>query len=135
MKTAVVEVKGNQIGILWQVLNRVQPQSMAEQRGHSRVMADFGLDLIEAKLLAGGPDAKIELPKDGIRCDVSEAGYLYLCTQWDKLKDLFPAGENPDGTKFSAGLPNVWSRIVAPIFAQLDKEFQMGDFAETKPTT
>lgn len=133
MKTANVQIHGNQLGILWQVITRFQPQSMAEQRGHSRIMTDFGLDVIEAKLLSGGEGAKIELPQEATECVISEAAYLYLCAQWDRLIDIFPAVKNDDGSSRPPGIPNIWSRLLAPLFTQLDKEFKLGDYAETEP--
>lgn len=132
MKTATVSVQGNQIGIFWQVITKFQPQSMAEQRGQTRIMHELGLDVIEAKLLAD-PEKPVEMSKESVDCVISEAGYLYLCSQWDHLKDIFPAGVNADGLPILAGLPNIWSRILAPIFNQLDEAFKLGDYTEDKP--
>ncbi len=119
MKT--IKISGAARLVLYQTMHQLRPRDMAETRGLNRVFRELDLEPIEALAKAGKDLAEVE-KADDVEREVSEACAIYLRLQFDRLREVFPAGDTGAG-KVSEGLPVAWARILAPFLDQLDAAY------------
>jgi hypothetical protein len=116
-----IKISGAARLVLYQTMHQLRPRDMAETRGLNRVFRELDLEPVEALARAGKDLAEIE-KADDVEREVSEACAIYLRVQFDRLREVFPAGDTGAG-KVTEGLPVAWARILAPFLDQLDAAY------------
>jgi hypothetical protein len=114
--------------ILLEVVAMCRPRDYREVLHTGIIMRDFGLEGLDAlgTEANGGKEYSTEKTTE---LDVSEAAVIHLRARLDRIGELFPGGQLPDGKLAAAGLPFPMVRALLPVIEQLDAAFPP---AETK---